>query len=240
MRLPADRSSRVKFRDVVPRRARALGRLRPDGDRRRLPRGQRARDALRRRARLGRARARDRRLRHRAHGLDAYLAVALAGTIGYLVGSIGGWAIGVYGGRPFLERRGRWLHLDARPARPRRALVRPLGGLGRLRSGRLTPVVALVHLDPRRRLRGAASCRYTVLTALGIARSGASRSPASAGRSARAGRASTTRSATSRYASWRSSSWPSSRTCRAPPPLVYHGPRAYRFPTLTSRRSTRR
>src|SRR5580765_8386157 len=44
-------------------------------------------------------------------GFDAYLAVALAGTLGYLVGAIGGWAIGLYGGRPLLERHGRWFHL---------------------------------------------------------------------------------------------------------------------------------
>jgi membrane protein DedA with SNARE-associated domain len=52
-------------------------------------------------------------------GFQAYLAIALAGTLGYLVGSIGGWAIGVYGGRPYLERHGRWLHLS--PARLDRA-----------------------------------------------------------------------------------------------------------------------
>ena len=46
-------------------------------------------------------------------GFNAFLAIALAGTIGYLLGSIVGWAIGLYGGRPFLERRGRWFHLDA-------------------------------------------------------------------------------------------------------------------------------
>jgi membrane protein DedA with SNARE-associated domain len=46
-------------------------------------------------------------------GLSAYVAMALAGTIGYLVGSIGGWALGDYLGRPWLERHGRWLHLDA-------------------------------------------------------------------------------------------------------------------------------
>ena len=44
-------------------------------------------------------------------GAWAYVAIALAGTFGYLVGSIGGWAIGRYGGRPLLERHGRWLHL---------------------------------------------------------------------------------------------------------------------------------
>jgi membrane protein DedA with SNARE-associated domain len=38
--------------------------------------------------------------------------MVLAGTLGYLVGSWIGWAVGVYGGRPFLERRGRWLHLS--------------------------------------------------------------------------------------------------------------------------------
>jgi membrane protein DedA with SNARE-associated domain len=41
----------------------------------------------------------------------AYVAIALAGTIGYTLGSIAGWAIGRYGGRPYLERHGRWLHV---------------------------------------------------------------------------------------------------------------------------------
>jgi membrane protein DedA with SNARE-associated domain len=44
-------------------------------------------------------------------GFWAYVAIALAGTIGYTLGSILGWAIGLYGGRPFLERHGRWFHL---------------------------------------------------------------------------------------------------------------------------------
>jgi len=47
-------------------------------------------------------------------GFPAYAAIAIAGTIGYTLGSIGGWAIGLYGGRPYLERHGRWLHLDER------------------------------------------------------------------------------------------------------------------------------
>jgi len=45
-------------------------------------------------------------------GLQAYLGVALAGTLGYLLGSLGGWWLGVHGGRPLLERHGRWLHLN--------------------------------------------------------------------------------------------------------------------------------
>ena len=48
----------------------------------------------------------------RTTGTGAYLAIALAGTVGYLLGALVGWAIGFYGGRPFLERRGRWFHLS--------------------------------------------------------------------------------------------------------------------------------
>jgi membrane protein DedA with SNARE-associated domain len=44
-------------------------------------------------------------------GLSAYLAVSLAGILGYQGGAILGWWIGDRGGRPLLERRGRWLHL---------------------------------------------------------------------------------------------------------------------------------
>ena len=43
-------------------------------------------------------------------GLEAYLGIALAGTFGYVLGSIGGWAIGNYGGRPFVERHAHFFH----------------------------------------------------------------------------------------------------------------------------------
>jgi membrane protein DedA with SNARE-associated domain len=46
-----------------------------------------------------------------APGLGAYVTMSLSGTLGYLVGAIAGWAIGLYGGRPLVERRGRLLHL---------------------------------------------------------------------------------------------------------------------------------
>jgi membrane protein DedA with SNARE-associated domain len=46
-------------------------------------------------------------------GLPAYLAVATAGTVGYLIGSLLGWWIGAAAGRPFLEEHGRWFHLNA-------------------------------------------------------------------------------------------------------------------------------
>jgi membrane protein DedA with SNARE-associated domain len=41
----------------------------------------------------------------------AYVAMALAGVLGYTLGSVLGWAIGLLGGRPLLERHGRWLHV---------------------------------------------------------------------------------------------------------------------------------
>src|SRR5262245_5800058 len=45
-------------------------------------------------------------------GFEAYLAVVIAGVAGYQLGAIAGWWIGDRGGRAFLERRGRWLHLS--------------------------------------------------------------------------------------------------------------------------------
>ena len=73
-------------------------------------------------------------------GAGAFVALALAGTLGYLAGSLVGWAIGRWGGRPLLERHGRWFHLS--PARLDRAEAwfdrwGPLGVL----IGRVTPVV---------------------------------------------------------------------------------------------------
>ena len=66
--------------------------------------------------------------------------MALAGTLGYLVGALVGWAIGRYGGRPLLERHGRWFHLSPERARPRRGWFDRWGNLGVL-LGRMTPIV---------------------------------------------------------------------------------------------------
>jgi membrane protein DedA with SNARE-associated domain len=100
-------------------------------------------------------------------GPDAYLAVALAGTIGYLVGSLIGWWIGLHGGKPFLERRGRWFHLG--PAR----LERAERWFERWEDwavfvGRLTPVARSFISIPAGVFE-APLARYTVLTALGSA-----------------------------------------------------------------------
>jgi membrane protein DedA with SNARE-associated domain len=73
-------------------------------------------------------------------GAGAFITLALAGTLGYFVGALIGWAIGRYGGRPLLERHGNWFHLS--PARLDRAEAwfarwGPIGVL----VGRVTPVV---------------------------------------------------------------------------------------------------
>ena len=41
----------------------------------------------------------------------AFVTVAVAGALGCTLGAAGGWAIGFYGGRPLLERYGKWLHI---------------------------------------------------------------------------------------------------------------------------------
>jgi membrane protein DedA with SNARE-associated domain len=97
----------------------------------------------------------------------AYIVMALAGTLGYLVGAVVGWAIGIYGGRPLLERRGRLFHLG--PARLERAerWFDRWDDLAVL-IGRVTPVVRSFVSIPagvfEMRL-----VRYVVLTLIGSA-----------------------------------------------------------------------
>ncbi len=88
-----------------------------------------------------------------------FVAVSLAGTIGYLIGSLIGWAIGAYGGRPLLERHGRWFHLSPDRLDRRRGVVRPARRLGGLpRSGDAGR--AFLHLHSRR----ASSARRSAAT----------------------------------------------------------------------------
>jgi membrane protein DedA with SNARE-associated domain len=97
----------------------------------------------------------------------AYVAVSLAGTLGYLAGAIAGWAIGLYGGRPLLERRGRWLHLT--PAKLERAerWFERWQDLAVL-VGRVTPVIRSFISIPAGVFE-TPFVRYTVLTAIGSA-----------------------------------------------------------------------
>lgn len=95
----------------------------------------------------------------------AYVAIALAGTIGYTLGSVLGWAIGLYGGRPYLEKHGRWLHVT--PAKLDKAdeWFERYGDLTVLVS-RMLPVVRSFVSIPA----GIAEMplvRYTVLTFVG-------------------------------------------------------------------------
>ena len=99
-------------------------------------------------------------------GFGAYVAIALAGTIGYTLGSMMGWAIGFYGGRPYLERHGRWLHLNAEKLdRAERWFARWEDWAVFL--GRLTPVIRSFVSIPAGVFE-ARFVRYTLLTLLGI------------------------------------------------------------------------
>jgi membrane protein DedA with SNARE-associated domain len=100
-------------------------------------------------------------------GLPAYLAMALAGTLGYLLGALLGWEIGRRGGRPYLERHGRWLHLDhAKLERAEAWFLRWEDWAVLL--GRITPVVRSFVSIPAG-IFEAPLRRYTVLTLVGSA-----------------------------------------------------------------------
>jgi membrane protein DedA with SNARE-associated domain len=95
----------------------------------------------------------------------AFLAVALAGTIGYVLGSVLGWGIGLRAGRPYLERHGRWLHVDAATLDKAEAWFARWGSWVVL-GGRCLPVVRSFISIPA----GVAEMplgRYTLLTTIG-------------------------------------------------------------------------
>jgi len=98
-------------------------------------------------------------------GLPAFLAVAAAGSLGYTLGSLGGWALGLYGGRPFLERRGRWLHLGPLQLDRAERWFDRFGDLAVL-VGRVTPVARSFISIPAGVFRHPLG-RYTVLTVIG-------------------------------------------------------------------------
>ena len=100
-------------------------------------------------------------------GAGAYLVMVLAGTLGYLVGAVIGWWIGFRGGRPLLERRGKWLHLSVEKLdRAERWFDRWEGWAVFL--GRVTPVVRSFISVPAGVFEGAFR-PYVWLTLLGSA-----------------------------------------------------------------------
>jgi membrane protein DedA with SNARE-associated domain len=73
-------------------------------------------------------------------GVGALVAMAVAGTLGYMVGSLIGWGVGVLGDRALLERHGRALHLGPeRMARAEAWFAR--FGTWAVFLGRITPLV---------------------------------------------------------------------------------------------------
>jgi membrane protein DedA with SNARE-associated domain len=100
-------------------------------------------------------------------GFSAYLAVVLAGVLGYQIGADIGWWVGLRGGRPLIERRGRWVHLT--PDR----LERAERWFGRWDTwavlvGRITPVARSFISIPAGIFETPFG-RYNVLTLIGNA-----------------------------------------------------------------------
>jgi len=95
----------------------------------------------------------------------AFVAMALAGTVGNTVGSVVGWAIGAYGGRPLLERRGRFFHLSETKLDRADAWFERFGDAA-VFLGRITPVVRSFISIPAGVVR-MPIVRFTVLTFLG-------------------------------------------------------------------------
>jgi membrane protein DedA with SNARE-associated domain len=97
--------------------------------------------------------------------LGGFLVVAVAGTVGYIAGSVLGWAIGLYGGRPYLERHGRWLHVTPEKLDRAEAWFARYGGWTVL-LGRCVPVVRSFVSIPAG-IAEMALGRYTALTTIG-------------------------------------------------------------------------
>lgn len=100
-----------------------------------------------------------------ASGLPAYLAIALAGSIGYTIGALVGWEIGRRAGRPYLERHGRWLHLDVDKLARAEAWFDRFGSWA-VFIGRISPVIRSFISIPAGVFRQPLG-RYTVLTVAG-------------------------------------------------------------------------
>src|SRR5690349_19351041 len=97
------------------------------------------------------------------HAGPSLPAVIATGTLGYLAGSLAGWGIGRAGGRAFIERRGRWLHIGMeRFVRAERWFGR--FGAAFVFAGRLLPLVRSFVSVPAGVLEYPLA-RYTALTA---------------------------------------------------------------------------
>jgi membrane protein DedA with SNARE-associated domain len=95
----------------------------------------------------------------------AYVAMSMAGVLGNTVGSVIGWGIGFYGGRPLVERRGRWLHLGPENLDKAERWFERWGDWA-VCLGRVTPVVRSFVSIPAGLARMPLG-RFTVFTFLG-------------------------------------------------------------------------
>jgi membrane protein DedA with SNARE-associated domain len=98
-------------------------------------------------------------------GWESYVVMVLAGTVGYTLGSIAGWAIGDYGGRPLVEHRGRWFHLSAERMERAERWFRRWGSWA-VFLGRITPIVRSFISIPAGVFRHPFG-RYVLLTLVG-------------------------------------------------------------------------
>jgi membrane protein DedA with SNARE-associated domain len=100
-------------------------------------------------------------------GTESYVALALAGTVGYLLGACLGWELGRRGGRALIVRHGRWLHLgEANLVRAEAWFERY--GRAAVLLGRVTPVVRSFISIPAGILATPLAA-YFALTAIGSA-----------------------------------------------------------------------
>lgn len=99
-----------------------------------------------------------------SHGWG-YVVMVLAGTLGYTAGSILGWGVGAWGGRPFLERYGKYVHLGPDKLAKADAWFERRGDAAVL-IGRVTPVIRSFVSLPAGAMRQPFG-RYTLLTFIG-------------------------------------------------------------------------
>lgn len=95
----------------------------------------------------------------------AFVAVAVAGAVGNTLGSLLGWGIGAYGGRTFLERSGRFLHVTPEKLRRAERWFDRFGDAA-VFLGRITPLVRSFISYPAGVVRMPLA-RFTVLTLAG-------------------------------------------------------------------------
>jgi membrane protein DedA with SNARE-associated domain len=100
-------------------------------------------------------------------GPGALIAMALAGTLGYQLGALVGWWIGYAGGRPFLERHGRFVHLGPAQLVKAERWFERFGDWAVL-LGRITPLARSFVSIPAGVFR-APFWRYAGLTLIGSA-----------------------------------------------------------------------